>query len=139
VAGFIHRERVRFSDLDAMRHVNNVVFLRYFETARITYLRAIQVHDPVAEVDTEFGLIFAECHITYRSPVGFDEELEVALTIGDIRRSSFRVAFEMRVGERVCAEGYGVMVGFNYAAQRAAALPAHVRGRLEAAADATAS
>ena len=27
-----HVERVRFGDLDAMRHLNNVVFLRYFET-----------------------------------------------------------------------------------------------------------
>ena len=29
-----HTERVRFGDLDAMKHLNNVVFLRYFETAR---------------------------------------------------------------------------------------------------------
>ena len=36
---FIHTERVRFGDLDPLRHLNNVVFLRYFETARISYLR----------------------------------------------------------------------------------------------------
>jgi acyl-CoA thioester hydrolase len=135
VPGFIHRERVRFSDLDAMRHVNNAVFLRYFETARISYLRDLQVHDPVAEVEAGFGLIFAECHISYRSPVGFDEDLEVELTICDIRRSSFRLAFEMRVRERLCADGYGVMVGFDYVAQRAAALPEEIRGRLEAEAE----
>ena len=88
--GFVHRERVRFGDLDAMRHVNNAVFLRYFETARISYLRGLGIHDPVAEVDAGFGLIFAECHISYRSPVQFDEDLDVALTICDIRRSSFR-------------------------------------------------
>jgi acyl-CoA thioester hydrolase len=138
--GFVHRERVRFGDLDAMRHVNNAVFLRYFETARISYLRGLGLHDPVAEVDARFGLIFAECHISYRSPVQFDEDLEIALTVCDIRRSSFRVAFEMRVGERLCTEGYGVMVGFDYVEQRAAALPEDMRGRLEAeAADATAS
>lgn len=61
--GFVHRERVRFGDLDAMRHVNNAVFLRYFESARISYLGELQVHDPVAEVEAGFGLIFAECHI----------------------------------------------------------------------------
>ena len=130
--GFVHRERVRFGDLDAMRHVNNAVFLRYFESARISYLGELQVHDPVAEVEAGFGLIFAECHIKYRSPVEFDEELEVALAISDIRRSSFRLDFAMRVGERQCAEGYGVMVGFDYAAQRAAALPDDMRRRLEA-------
>ena len=36
---YVHRERVRFGDLDAMRHLNNVVFLRYFETARIAFMR----------------------------------------------------------------------------------------------------
>ena len=35
---YVHTERVRFGDLDAMRHLNNVVFLRYFETARISYV-----------------------------------------------------------------------------------------------------
>src|SRR3712207_7518226 len=39
---FVHEERVRFGDLDAMRHLNNVVFLRYFETARITFLRDLR-------------------------------------------------------------------------------------------------
>jgi peptide methionine sulfoxide reductase len=34
-----------------------------------------------------------------RSPLRFDEDLDVALTICDIRRSSFRMAFEMRVGD----------------------------------------
>jgi acyl-CoA thioester hydrolase len=132
VAGFVHRERVPFGDLDAMRHVNNAVFLRYFETARIAYLRGLRVHNPVSEVEAGFGLIFAECHINYRSPVNFDEELDIELTIADVRRSSFRLNFEMRVGERLCAEGYGVMVGFDYAEGRAAALPDDFRGRLEA-------
>ena len=36
---YVHLERVRFGDLDAMRHLNNVVFLRYFETARIAFMR----------------------------------------------------------------------------------------------------
>lgn len=129
---FIHRERVRFGDLDAMRHLNNVVFLRYFETARIAYLRALAPeHDPShPEADT-FGLIFAECHIHYRSPVLFDEEVAVACSVGEVRRSAFRIDFTMRVGERLAAEGDGWLVGFDYPAQRAAPLPDGLRGRLE--------
>ena len=38
---FVHRERVRFGDLDANRHLNNVVYLRYFETARISFMREL--------------------------------------------------------------------------------------------------
>jgi acyl-CoA thioester hydrolase len=135
---YVHRERVRFGDLDAMRHLNNVVFLRYFETARIAYLRElVPAHDPAHPEHAGFGLIFAECHIAYRSPVHFDEELEVHCSIGETRRSSFRVEFEMRVGERLAAEGYGVLVGYDYAQQRTMALPDPLRERLKAAREAT--
>jgi acyl-CoA thioester hydrolase len=130
--GFIHSERVRFGDLDAMRHLNNVVFLRYFETARIAYLRElVPSHDPAHPERDEFGLIFAECHINYRSPVYFDEQVDVRCSIGNVRRSSFRVEFEMRVEGRLAAEGYGVLVGFDYTNEHAAPLPDALRERLE--------
>ena len=133
MSGFVHVERVRFGDLDAMRHLNNVVFLRYFETARIAYLRhLIPSHDPSSPEGDEFGVIFAECHIDYRAPVHFDEEVAVTCSVSEVRRSSFRVPFRMDVGDRLAAEGSGVLVGFDYAAQRAAPLPEPIRERLEA-------
>jgi acyl-CoA thioester hydrolase len=132
---FVHRERVRFGDLDAMRHLNNVVFLRYFESARIAYMRELwPQHDPAHPESGGFGVIFAECQIAYRSPVHYDEDVDVECTIRDVRRSSFQVAFEMRVGERLAADGHGVLVGFDYAAQKAVPLPGDVRAALEAAA-----
>lgn len=129
---FVHRERIRFGHLDAMRHLNNVEFLRFFETARIEYLRTvIPDHDP-ADPD-DFGLIFAECHINYRSPGQYNELLDVTIRPEDIRRSSFRVAFEMRVGDRVLADGWGALVGYDYAAGKAAPLPERVADALRAA------
>ena len=130
--GFVHTERVRFGDLDALRHLNNVVFLRYYESARIGYLRTLTPqHDPAGQGDG-FGLIFAECHINYRSPVHYDEELSNRFRISDLARSSFRIPFEMHVGDRLCAEGYGVLVGFDYTAQRATPLPDELVAVLEA-------
>jgi acyl-CoA thioester hydrolase len=128
-----HRERVRFGDLDAMRHLNNVVFLRYFETARIAFLRQLMPeHDPAAPEQGGDGLIFAECHIHYRSPVVFDEEVAIECSIGEVRRSAFQVLFTMRVEERLAAEGHGWLVGFDYAEQRAAPLTDALRARLAA-------
>ena len=129
---FTHRERVVFADLDALRHVNNAVFLRWFETARISYLRGTGTHDPVQEGGRGFGFIFAECHIKYRSPVLFDEQVDIGLAISHIHRSSFRIDFEMRVDDRLCAEGYGVMVGYDYSAKKPAQLPDEIRRVLEA-------
>ena len=131
---FAHTERVRFGDLDAMRHLNNVVFLRYFETARIAFIRSLMPdHDPSHPEAGTWGLIFAECHINYRSPVYFDEELVVECSIGEVRRSAFQVNFRMAVGERVAADGYGWLVGFDYQAEKASPLPEPFRMVLEGA------
>jgi acyl-CoA thioester hydrolase len=130
---YVHTERVRFGDLDAMRHLNNVVFLRYFETARIAYIRSLlPEHDPAHPETERFGLIFAECHINYRSPVYFDEEVAVECSIGEIRRSAFQVLFEMRVGDRLAADGYGWLVGFDYSAERSTPLPERLKDVLAA-------
>ncbi len=79
---FSYLQRVRFGDLDAMRHLNNVEFLRYFETARIAYItRLFPDHSPAGQ--REFGFIFAECHIAYRSPGHYDEDV---ITLRPARR-----------------------------------------------------
>ena len=132
---YVHRERVRFGDLDAMRHLNNVVFLRYFETARIAFLRDLfPTHDPAHPETSRTGLIFAECHINYRSPVHFDEEVAIECTVGEIRRSAFQMRFTMTVDDRLVADGYGWLVGFDYETQGSTRLPDPLREALQAVA-----
>ena len=102
----MHRERVRFGDLDANRHLNNVVFLRYFESARIAFLRTlIPEHSPSnPEARNGLGLIFAECHIRYRSPVAFDEEVVVDQGLVSSRNPDDLPAFCEKIVEEF-AEG----------------------------------
>ncbi len=127
---YTHTERIRFGDLDAMRHLNNVVFLRYFETARINYLNGLfGTHDPVNR-DGGFGFIFASCHIDYRSPGHFDEEVAISVRPADIGTKSLKLEFEMRVDGRLLAEGYGVLVGYDYESGESAALPEGLKARL---------
>ncbi|GAC1442306.1 MAG: thioesterase family protein [Solirubrobacteraceae bacterium] len=128
---FTHSDTVRFGDLDAMRHLNNVAFLTFFESARIAYIGGlIPAHNP-ADPD-DFGLIFAECHIRYRSPGQYGERIDTHLRPAQVQRSAFRIEFEMRVGERLLADGYGVLVGYDYSAARSAPLPDSLRELLEA-------
>jgi acyl-CoA thioester hydrolase len=128
---FSYVDRVRFGDLDAMRHLNNVAFLAFFESARIAYItQLLPERDPTHPDAT--GLIFAECHINYRAPAFYDEEIRTLIRPGDVARSSFRVYFEMRAETdgRLLAEGYGVLVGYDYEAGRAMALSDAMRAAL---------
>jgi acyl-CoA thioester hydrolase len=125
-----HTERVRFGDLDAMKHLNNVVFLRYFETARIDYLNSIMgSHDPVFRADG-FGFIFASCQIDYRSPAHFDEDVDIRVRPADIGTKSLKLEFEMAVGERLIAEGHGILVGYDYESGETVPLPDALKKRL---------
>ena len=125
-------DRVRFGDVDAMRHVNNVAFLQYFEDARVRYLGELLGDDPITR--GTFGLIFAECKINYRAPAFYDEEIRTCVRPGELARSSVAIEFAMHVlGEgRLVAEGYGVVVGYDYDAGRPMPLPDAFRAALRA-------
>ena len=62
----------------------------------------------------------------------FDELVEIRCSVGEVRRSAFQVQFEMRVGERLAADGFGWLVGFDYAEQKAAPLGERLRAALTA-------
>lgn len=131
---YAHLDRVRFGDLDAMRHLNNVAFLQFFESARIGFITVLlPEHDP-ARPEADFGLIFAECHIAYRAPAFYDEEIVTRIRPARLRRSSFRALFRMQSGRdgRLLAEGWGALVGYDYAAGAATPLPDRLTAALRA-------
>ena len=129
--GFSTLQRVRFGDLDAMQHMNNVEFMRFFETARIDwFVQALPEHHPGRR--EAFGFIFAECHIRYRAPAFFNDEIRTWIRPVEMKRSSIRLEFEMRVesDDRLVADGWGALVGYDYGAGKAQPLPDDVRERI---------
>ncbi len=122
-------DRVRFGDLDAMRHLNNVAFLQFFESARIAYITTVVPSHRPTDPGDDWGLIFAECHINYRSPAFFDEEIRTHVRPAQLRRSSMRIEFRMTSeGDgRLLAEGWGALVGYDYAAGAPAPLTPALR------------
>ena len=124
-------QRVRFGELDAMQHMNNVEFLRFFETARIDWFgHVLPGHAPGSR--RAFGFIFAECHIAYRAPAFFGDEIRTWIQPLEMKRSSIRLGFEMRVeaDDRLVADGWGTLVGYDYDAGEPRPLPDEVRGRI---------
>jgi acyl-CoA thioester hydrolase len=126
---FSFSDDVRFADLDARGHLNNVAFLAFLESARVAYVVSTDpAHDPGQASD--FGFIVAEIQIAYRSPGRYGERIETRLRPTSVGRSSFRIDFEMRVGDRLVAEGYDVTVSYDQVAGKSMPIPAVVRERL---------
>lgn len=122
---------VRFRDLDAMGHVNNSVYLTYFEEARVAYYRLLIGHelDPAT-----FDFVIAEITCTYRSPARLGEVLEVAIRTGEVRSRSFVFEYLIteRESKRVVATGRSVQVAYDYAAGRTKSLSEEMVARMEA-------
>jgi acyl-CoA thioester hydrolase len=128
---FSHLDRVRYADLDTMRHVNNVAFVRFFESARLAFMQhAFPQHDPTDPAD--FPAVLAEVHVHYRAPAYLDEQIRTLLRPREVKRSSFIVQFEMRrEGDgTVLADGHGVYVGYDYVAEKARPLGEEMTARL---------
>ena len=129
---FSMTQKVRFGDLDAMQHMNNVEFLRFFETARIEYIQQLSPeHTPTSR--RAFGFIFAECHIAYRAPAFYGDVIRTYVWPNELKRSSLKLGFEMRVESdgRVVADGWGTLVGYDYEQGRSQPIPDEFRALLD--------
>jgi acyl-CoA thioester hydrolase len=87
---------VRFRDLDAIGHVNNAVFLTYFEQARIAWWLHVTQRNTLRDLD----MILARVEIDYRSPIVFGESIEVGVGCTSLGRSSFVVEEDAHERER---------------------------------------
>jgi acyl-CoA thioester hydrolase len=125
---FVHRERVRFRDLDAMGHVNNAVFLTYIESARFAFLRRLGA----VETLEDMSIIVGRIEIDFRAPVGFGEEVEIAVHASRFGTKSFDLDYELRVGGRIVAEAKSVLVAYDYGKGEAIELPDEWKEKLAA-------
>jgi acyl-CoA thioester hydrolase len=113
-APFQHRAQVRFSDTDAMGHVNHARLLAYLEDARIALLREAFQGQPAPL--WERGIILARLEIDYLRPVPAEAGwIDVPVWVKHIGRSSFTLAYSVRQGGDEVARASTVLVAYDYA------------------------
>lgn len=117
--------QVTFRDLDALGHVNNAVYLTYFEHARVAY--GLQLVGGAAPTDLAF--IVAEATVTYLKPAYYDDQLEVGVRVSEIGTKSFVMEYSVRrvATNEQLARGRTVQVWYNYRAQRSEPVPPFFR------------
>ena len=125
---FVHRETVRFGDVDVMGHVNNAVYLTYIESARIAFL----LHLGAVQGLEDLGIIVARIEIDFRAPLSFGEEVEVGVRAGRFGTKSFELEHELRAGGRLVAEASSVCVAYDYGRRETVPIPDAWRERLAA-------
>ncbi|MEU3839125.1 thioesterase family protein [Streptomyces sp. NPDC028635] len=103
---------LRWSDMDAYGHVNNAVFLRYLEEARIDFLS-------LRDAESRDGSVVARHEIDYkRQLVHRPTPVDVELWVTQIRAASFTVSYEVKDADAVYVRASTVIVPFDFEAQR---------------------
>jgi acyl-CoA thioester hydrolase len=111
--------------MDAYGHVNNVVFLRYLEEARIDFLFR-------PEKDFKQGSVVARHEIDYkRQLVHRHKPVDIELWVTEIRAASFTITYEVKDPEQVYVRASTVIVPFDFATQRPRRITAEERAFLE--------
>lgn len=102
--------QVRYSDLDLMGHVNNSVYLSYFEMARVHYFKQL------VGVNWDWrkeGVLLVRNEIDYLKPILLNDEPEVHMTLEKIGEKSISLLYEIKVNQEVYTKGKSILVCFN--------------------------
>jgi len=118
----VEKITVRYADLDPYGHVSNAVYLSFFESVRIAYLRTLSKNLGLGplEVGDLPGVryVIAEATVRYTAPVFLDDSLYGATSVRSIGKRSFVMDYELHTGEsfdksRMVAEGTSAQVFYN--------------------------
>ena len=120
---------VRWGDMDALGHVNNTVYFRYMEQARVEWLEALGL--PIEPGRSE-GVVIVNASCTFLVPVTYPATVEVQLFAGNPGRSSIPTFYRMFcLGEdTLYAEGDAKVIWINGVTGKSIPLPDRIRARL---------
>lgn len=123
---------VAWGEMDALGHVNNIVYFRYFESARMAYFQRIRFGEELATAG--IGPILAETKCRFRAALAFPDFVSVGARVTDIRPDRFLMEYAVasyRTGG-IAAHGNGLVVSYDYAANCKAPLPAEIAQTIRA-------
>jgi acyl-CoA thioester hydrolase len=122
---------VAWGEMDSYAHVNNVVYFRYFENARIAYLDRIGWS--ALKLERGLGPIMASTQARFRKPVSYPDHLLVGARVTDA--GADRITMEHKLvssrWDAVACEGQVVVVSYDYTAGTKTPLPESVRKAIE--------
>ncbi|MBU2978190.1 thioesterase family protein [Alteromonas sp. C1M14] len=109
-----HLINVAWSDMDALQHVNNIVYFKYFEIARIELFRHSGLFDALES--NKIGPVLADNYARYKRPVTYPDRLYIGVGVSEIGNSSFVSQYTVfsEAHQGVVCEGQARIVMFNF-------------------------
>ncbi|GGV32429.1 thioesterase [Streptomyces longisporoflavus] len=129
MARHIYSCPLRWSDMDAFGHVNNVVFLRYLEEARIDFMFRLAPGD--GSPSFSGGSVVARHEIDYVRPlVHRHSPVTIESWVTKIGAASLSISYEVKDPDQVYVRASTIVVPFNLEAQRPRRITAEEKAML---------
>jgi acyl-CoA thioester hydrolase len=133
LAGFpvVVEQRVAWGEMDAFRHVNNVVYFRYFENARLAYFERLGW--PALQESTGVGPILASTQAGFRRALTYPDIIAIGARVIAVGKDRFTLEHHIvsHAQGLVTTDGQSVVVAYHYGEDRKAHLPEEIRRRIE--------
>jgi acyl-CoA thioester hydrolase len=121
---------IRYADIDAQRHLNNVAYFTFMEHARVHYLRETGIWQ--GDDFEAVGMILAETSCTYKAPAFLGETVTVWTRVNHLGNKSFHFEYRLETDRGLIATGRSVQVCYDYLRQQSIPLPDHWRETIRA-------
>ena len=125
----VHIERIalRWGDMDAMGHVNNTLYFRYMEQARIAWFESLV---PRADAWGEISIVIVNTSCNFRRPINYPGNVEVKVFAGAPGNSSVQTFYELHIEEELYADGDATVV-FLGRDQKPLRIPDRIRALMQ--------
>ena len=126
----VHSERIaiRWGDMDAMGHVNNTVYFRYMEQARIGWFEALL---PRGEAWKAIGIVIVNASCNFKKPLNYPGSVEVRVFSGAPGGSSVPTYYELHMKNQLYADGAATVVFVDAEKQKPLRIPDAIRTLLQ--------
>lgn len=124
---YARADRVRFGEIDALGHVNNTAYLRFFETLRVNYLNDYQVHDYGSDAPRP-RIVVKSVTLEFHAELKIADYIACARTV-EMRRTSFLHTYGLYSDGQLKTTGTAVVVFLNGDGSKMP-LPDDLRARL---------
>jgi acyl-CoA thioester hydrolase len=121
---------VAWGEMDSLRHVNNIVYFRYFESARIAYFEKLRFWEFMNQ--TGVGPILASIQCKFKIPLAYPDTVSVGTRIPSIEQDRFVMEYRAvsHKSQAIAAEGESVVVTYNYRESKKTPLPEEMKQRI---------
>lgn len=123
---------VAWGEMDSMGHVNNIIYFRYFETARMAYAERVGY---LAELEASgVGPILARTECSFKKPLTYPDVVSVGARVTRVGEDELVMEYRVvsqKLG-KTAAEGTGLIVSYDYRAKRRAPIPDGIRRAMAA-------